>query len=623
MASRARPLARLVLIDSTDRAILRAPSPMTRSLRPQLPTTTAGISAARTPADLGFWVRFAALPVLTYPTYAPLRFSRNFARNRAGRPGFLEVSGSSTTRRAYTLPPGLAWALIGLGLAGCLVQERCYTDSDCSAPRVCTAQGECKFECSQDADCDVGFGTRYVCTEHRCTMPVACTLCTFEHAEALCVHGHCSMGACDSGYIDLNGTSEDGCEYVCTPSTNSLEVCNGRDDDCDGKVDEDTDLSSSPDHCGTCGHVCPTGPHADAVCTSGKCRLLCHDGWHDNNGSSEDGCEAATCVPSEETCDGHDNDCDCPGDTNGDTTVCGPGDEGVDEGFDKTQPASCGPFCVACNYSHAEALCVDGQCRPGACDEGWHDFDGLTHNGCETQCTPTNDSVERCDGIDNDCDGEIDEGAGCGTLCPDDMVSVGAVFCIDRYEASRPDATMSSPGLDESLAMSRDGVLPWMVNPMTPEHLETFRAACTAAGKRLCSADEWTAACAGPTESPYVYGTQFDREACNCVDTFCDDYCNEQGIVPDACSTAANCGYTYDCYHEVPTGSFAGCTNEYGSFDINGNAWEIVESAADARGYEVRGGAFNCASAAERVSCSFNADWSALYAGFRCCRGIL
>jgi hypothetical protein len=68
------------------------------------PSTTAGVLAARTPADLGFWLRFAALGVLTYATYVPLRFSRNFARNRAWRAGLLGVSGSSTGGRVESDP---------------------------------------------------------------------------------------------------------------------------------------------------------------------------------------------------------------------------------------------------------------------------------------------------------------------------------------------------------------------------------------------------------------------------------------------------------------------------------------------------------------------------------------
>jgi hypothetical protein len=523
--------------------------------------------------------------------------------------------------RAHASPCSSA-VLLSLAVAGCLVDERCYTDADCDAPSVCNADGRCQVDCLEDSDCDATHGTAYVCNDHRCVMPVACTLCVFEHAQSSCVHGECTRGDCDEGYVDLNGDSQDGCEYSCTLS-GAADVCNGVDDDCDGHVDEDTDLQSDPSNCGACGHHCPSAPHADPTCASGECRLSCHDGWHDNNGLDSDGCEAEQCVPSEEVCDGHDNDCDCPGDSDGDGDVCGPGDEGVDEGFDKTRPSSCGPFCVACVFDHATALCVDGECRLGVCDSGWYDFDRREQNGCETQCSPTNGGVEICDGLDNDCNGRVDEVSACSQVCSDDMVPVGAAFCIDRYEASRSDATADSAGNDETVAASRAGVIPWMVSPMTDAAYEVFRTACAAAGKRLCRVDEWTAACTGPDENPYVYGTLFDREACNCVDTFCDDWCTQNGISLEDCSLGENCGYDLGwIFHEVPTGTFPRCTNAYGTFDINGNAWEIVESPTAASGYEIRGGAFNCSGAETRVSCSGYATWADLYAGFRCCRDL-
>jgi formylglycine-generating enzyme required for sulfatase activity len=199
------------------------------------------------------------------------------------------------------------------------------------------------------------------------------------------------------------------------------------------------------------------------------------------------------------------------------------------------------------------------------------------------------------------------------------MAPVGS-FCIDRFEASRPDATATDPGQDESCATSRAGVLPWVAHPMSADDLDRFDTACRAAGKRLCTTDEWLSACSGPNETTYVYGSVFDREACNCVDTYCDDYCAAEGIAEADCNVAANCGYVYGCFHQDPTGTYPRCTNEYGTYDINGNVWEVVPSSTDARGFELRGGAFNCASASARVSCTFNAGWSDLYAGFRCCR---
>ncbi len=533
---------------------------------------------------------------------------------------------SQSTKTTHELGPVLGpWlrrvgALVGCAtLLGCLVRERCYQDADCQGPSFCSGVGECQRGCSKDSDCEATAGIEYVCgKDHRCTMPAACTLCAFDNAASSCVHGDCIMGACADGYWDINADPKDGCEYGCVPSPDPTEWCDEQDNDCDGQVDEDTQLTSELQNCGSCGNQCPTPDHAVPVCASGECRFSCQDGFFDNNQLPEDGCEAAECVPTQELCDGQDNDCDCTADSNGDQTVCGPGDTGVDEGFDKNIPESCGPFCVACHFDNAVALCQNGQCVMGSCSNGWYDRDGRAVNGCESDCEPTNDGVEVCDGQDNDCNGLVDDGTVC---CPSDMVAVGLSLCVDRYEASRPDATAASVGSGSSVAKSQPGVMPWVANPMNSERFAEFQAACQAADKRLCSRDEWYAACAGPEDQPYVYGGTFNREACNCVDTYCDDYCAEQGIA--SCSTSSNCGYTYNCFEQVPTGSFPGCTNSYGTFDINGNLWEIVTSSADSRGYEVRGGAFNCANPSERVGCGFNATWAELYAGFRCCRDPL
>lgn len=212
--------------------------------------------------------------------------------------------------------------------------------------------------------------------------------------------------------------------------------------------------------------------------------------------------------------------------------------------------------------------------------------------------------------------------------CPEDMAAVGAV-CVDRHEASRQDATAASAGVDDSLATCRAGVLPWYVDSMSAAVLHTFESACAAAGKRLCHPDEWFDACTGPEQTTYVFGDVFDPEICNCVDTNCDDFCLDEGIALDDCNLANNCGYScgaaspttsHTCFGVKPTGSFAGCTSALGVHDINGNVWEVVPSTTDARGYEIRGGAFNCAWPAQRLACTYNAGWSQLYAGFRCCK---
>lgn len=210
-------------------------------------------------------------------------------------------------------------------------------------------------------------------------------------------------------------------------------------------------------------------------------------------------------------------------------------------------------------------------------------------------------------------DSEIDDYDG---PCPPDMVESGYI-CIDRYEASRSNATETDQGNNTDKALSKPGVQPWMVNPMNDTHFAEFKAACNAVGKRLCQDDEWVTSCKGPENLTYSWGNTFERERCNNVDVFCDDYCLDNGISEEQCSTEPNCGYTYSCFTQMPTGSFENCTNDAGAFDINGNVWEITQLGD---GYMIRGGAFNCAGASARLACNFDASWTSLYAGFRCCK---
>jgi len=199
--------------------------------------------------------------------------------------------------------------------------------------------------------------------------------------------------------------------------------------------------------------------------------------------------------------------------------------------------------------------------------------------------------------------------------CPDDMVTVGNI-CIDRYEASRKDATATDQGTSTDIAFSKEGVLPWMENPMTDEAFENFKKAYEAAGKHLCQDSEWVAACEGPEQMAYSWGNNWDREVCNNVDTFCDDHCAAEEIPEEKCKTYPNCGYEYYCFKPSKTGEFTECFNFAKAYDINGNAWEITDTGS---GYAVRGGAFNCASASDRLKCRYAAGWKELYAGFRCC----
>jgi hypothetical protein len=121
------------------------------------------------------------------------------------------------------------------------------------------------------------------------------------------------------------------------------------------------DLASDTANCGRCGNACPAGQ----VCSLGVCSTECADGLT--------------------VCRG----------------VC------IDTA---TDPANCGRCGNPCPTApHEVAGCEAGVCTAD-CGDGWMDLDGLP--GCEYECTYAAD-VEACNGSDDDCDGEADEGFEC------------------------------------------------------------------------------------------------------------------------------------------------------------------------------------------------------------------
>ena len=205
---------------------------------------------------------------------------------------------------------------------------------------------------------------------------------------------------------------------------------------------------------------------------------------------------------------------------------------------------------------------------------------------CVWECT----TAEEC-GTGFNCEGHLCVPAEAREIvCPPDMVKVGELFCIDRYEASRPDAAADFPGLDETMAVSLPGVLPWTLDDNNP----LADAACAAAGKRLCSSFEWELACRGPAMTVYGYGDSYNETICNGIDTF-----GPGGV------------------KLLPTGSFEDCVNGWGIYDMNGNLWEHV---AGGDGKTVRGGAYNCIDSMSLHRCDYvPRTWVPSALGFRCC----
>jgi hypothetical protein len=157
-------------------------------------------------------------------------------------------------------------------------------------------------------------------------------------------------GACAVGVTDCDGMNGVVCEELTLPGM-IPETCNAMDDDCNGAVDDND-------------------PGGGAACTA-PAMGECENGTeHCVNGAIQ--CVAAS--PEPETCDGLDNNCD----------------GNVDEG----NPGGGGQ-------------CMTG--LPGLCASGQVQCDGANGLICEGFVVPGM-IAESCNGLDDNCDGNVDEG---------------------------------------------------------------------------------------------------------------------------------------------------------------------------------------------------------------------
>jgi hypothetical protein len=346
-----------------------------------------------------------------------------------------------------------------------------------------------------------------------------------------CVSGSCvnsdNTASCDDGDACTENDMCSGGVCAGTPPVSVDDTCDGIDDDCDGTADED--YASVSTNCGL-GACASTGT---TLCVAG---------------SVVDSCVPGTPSPSDETCDGIDDDCDGT-----------PDDDYV----------SVGTFCgVGACASTGSTSCVAGavvdDCMPGPpaadddCDGVDDDCDGtpddeyasLSTNcglgACAStgstsclagvvvdDCTPGSPAADdaTCDGIDDDCDGSDDEDyASVSTNCGvGACVASGSTSCVagvivdDCIPGSPADDDVTCDGIDDDCDGSDD---------------EDYASLSTDCGVGACAANGSTSCVAGAVVDDCTPGIPaLDDATCDGIDDDCDGANDEEYA-----SVVTNCG---------------------------------------------------------------------------------
>ena len=317
-----------------------------------------------------------------------------------------------------------------------------------------------------------------------------------------------------------------------------FETCNTRDDDCDGRIDEDFPLVGQACHDGRIGACRGTGSYVCAADGSAAECVIDHPG----------------AMPMPEVCNELDDDCDgaiddgiscIPGCTPTATVdLCNGRDDDCDGAIDEDDPAvglPCGSSDVAPCQLGIQACIAGSIVCVGAIEPG----------------------TESCNGLDDDCDGNADELAMCPgtTSCVEGSCRVpctggefpcpGGLTCVNTPDGNFcvPDACAAC-GPDE-ICQGNTCVDPCAdVTCTAPEVCRL--GTCVDCNVLGCAADEVCVASeciADPCAGVDCDATCTDPRGCSCYQGTCRANCSDR-----ACPDGERCGAESACIADACLG---------------------------------------------------------------------
>ena len=329
----------------------------------------------------------------------------------------------------------------------------CAEDKDCNPPgsaggALCRSFGAlqgsfCGGPCDGDADCPPG----YACDGEGQCGPLAGECACSDVAVKQGLSTPCARtnaaGSCGGERRCVGDVGLTECDAVAA----TAEVCNTKDDDCNGQVDDGipAQVCTKPTPFGAC--------EGTSFCAAGATKCDAPDAAAESCNGADDDCDgeadegyadtdddgAADCVDDDDDGDGVLDAADnCPLVPNGDQANFDLDEQGDacdadDDNDGAADTADCAPFDAAVFPGNDEACNGKDDDCDTAVDEGFKDLDGDGQADCvdldddgdedpdDTDCAPANPAIhhaatEACNGADDDCDGATDEAdaTGCG-----------------------------------------------------------------------------------------------------------------------------------------------------------------------------------------------------------------